>query len=115
MLPDEHRLHVVLQGISRGFSAMNIASSCSGQPGSATSSSSAASPAATFLEASVRAGLNILVADTGAAREEIWHRFGGLLGRHGPDAVGGTQAGNTTNRRDTLWLENRLPPTRMTE
>ena len=73
MLPDGHRLHVVLEGISRGFSAVNIrkfvlkAARLSDlvELGSLTPS------AAAFLEASVRAGLNILVA-------------------------GGTQAGKTT-------------------
>jgi pilus assembly protein CpaF len=63
MLPDGHRLHVVLEGISRGFSAVNIrkfvlrAASLSGlvELGSLTPR------AASFLEASVRAGLNILV------------------------------------------------------
>jgi pilus assembly protein CpaF len=73
MLPDGHRLHVVLEGISRGFSAVNIrkfvlrAASMEGlvELGSLTPM------AARFLELSVRAGLNILVA-------------------------GGTQAGKTT-------------------
>ena len=73
MLPEGHRLHVVLEGISRGFSAVNIrkfvlkAARLTDlvELGSLTSSSAA------FLEASVRAGLNILVA-------------------------GGTQAGKTT-------------------
>ncbi len=63
MLPDGHRLHVVLEGISRGFSAVNIrkfvlrAASLSGlvELGSLTPR------AAAFLEASVRAGLNVLV------------------------------------------------------
>ena len=73
MLPEGHRLHVVLEGISRGFSAVNIrkfvlrAARLEGlvELGSLTPQ------AAAFLEASVRAGLNILVA-------------------------GGTQAGKTT-------------------
>ena len=73
MLPEGHRLHVVLEGISRGFSAVNIrkfvlrAARLEGlvELGSLTLQ------AAAFLEASVRAGLNILVA-------------------------GGTQAGKTT-------------------
>lgn len=73
MLPEGHRLHVVLAGISRGFTAVNIrkfrlqAARLSElvELGSLTAS------AAEFLEASVRAGLNILVA-------------------------GGTQAGKTT-------------------
>ncbi len=73
MLPEGHRLHVVLEGISRGFSAVNIrkfvlrAASLDGlvELGSMTPR------AASFLETSVRAGLNILV-------------------------TGGTQAGKTT-------------------
>src|SRR4051794_18360032 len=73
MLPDGHRLHVVLEGISRGFSAVNIrkfvvrAARLEGlvELGSLTGQ------AASFLDASVRAGLNIVVA-------------------------GGTQAGKTT-------------------
>lgn len=73
MLPEGHRLHVVLEGISRGFTAVNIrkfalrASSLADlvELGSLTAA------AAGFLEVSVRAGLNILVA-------------------------GGTQAGKTT-------------------
>lgn len=73
MLPAGHRLHVVLQGISRGFSAVNIrkfvvrASRLSDLVELGTLTPAAAQ----FLEASVRAGLNILVA-------------------------GGTQAGKTT-------------------
>ena len=73
MLPEGHRLHVVLEGISRGFTAVNVrkfvlrAARLEGlvELGSLTPQ------AAAFLEASVRAGLNILVA-------------------------GGTQAGKTT-------------------
>ncbi len=73
MLPEGHRLHVVLEGISRGFSAVNIrkfvlrAASLQGL----VDLGSMPPTAARFLEASVRAGLNILVA-------------------------GGTQAGKTT-------------------
>lgn len=73
MLPAGHRLHVVLQGISRGFSAVNIrkfvvrATRLSELVELGTLTPSAAH----FLEASVRAGLNILV-------------------------TGGTQAGKTT-------------------
>ena len=73
MLPEGHRLHVVLEGISRGFSAVNIrkfvlrAASLAGL----VELGSMPTAAARFLDASVRAGLNILVA-------------------------GGTQAGKTT-------------------
>ena len=73
MLPEGHRLHVVLEGISRGFSAVNIRKFVlrAGRLGELVDLGSLTPSAAAFLEASVRAGLNILVA-------------------------GGTQAGKTT-------------------
>jgi pilus assembly protein CpaF len=73
MLPEGHRLHVVLEGISRGFSAVNIRKFVlpAGRLQDLVELGSLSSAAAVFLEASVRAGLNILVA-------------------------GGTQAGKTT-------------------
>ena len=64
MLPEGHRLHVVLEGISRGFSAVNVrkfvlrAASLQGL----VDLGSMPPSAARFLDASVRAGLNILVA-----------------------------------------------------
>ena len=73
MLPEGHRLHVVLEGISRGFSAVNIRKFRlqAAQLGQLVELGSLTPSAAAFLEACVRAGLNILVA-------------------------GGTQAGKTT-------------------
>ncbi|WP_245154848.1 ATPase, T2SS/T4P/T4SS family [Nocardioides sp. 1609] len=73
MLPQGHRLHVVLEGISRGFTAVNIRKFVlrAGQLDDLVELGSLSQRAAAFLEASVRAGLNILVA-------------------------GGTQAGKTT-------------------
>jgi pilus assembly protein CpaF len=73
MLPDGHRLHVVLEGISRGFSAVNIRKFMlrAARLQDLVDLGSLTPRAAAFLEASVRAGLNILVA-------------------------GGTQAGKTT-------------------
>ena len=73
MLPDGHRLHVVLEGISRGFSAVNIRKFMlrAARLADLVELGSLSPRAAAFLEASVRAGLNILVA-------------------------GGTQAGKTT-------------------
>lgn len=73
MLPEGHRLHVVLQGISRGFTAVNIRKFVlrAAQLDDLVELGSLSSRAAAFLEASVRAGLNVLVA-------------------------GGTQAGKTT-------------------
>src|SRR4051794_9880597 len=73
MLPEGHRLHVVLEGISRGFSAVNIRKFVlrAARLRDLVELGSMSAQAAAFLEASVRAGLNILVA-------------------------GGTQAGKTT-------------------
>ncbi|WP_435769827.1 CpaF family protein [Nocardioides sp. SYSU DS0651] len=73
MLPAGHRLHVVLQGISRGFSAVNIRKFVvrASRLDELVELGTLTAPAARFLDASVRAGLNILVA-------------------------GGTQAGKTT-------------------
>ncbi len=73
MLPEGHRLHVVLEGISRGFSAVNIRKFVlrAASLGGLVELGSITPQAAGFLDASVRAGLNILVA-------------------------GGTQAGKTT-------------------
>jgi len=73
MLPQGHRLHVVLDGISRGFSAVNIRKFAlrAARLHDLVELGSMSTAAATFLDASVRAGLNVLVA-------------------------GGTQAGKTT-------------------
>lgn len=73
MLPAGHRLHVVLQGISRGFSAVNIRKFVvrANRLGDLVELGTLSPAAGQFLEASVRAGLNILV-------------------------TGGTQAGKTT-------------------
>jgi pilus assembly protein CpaF len=64
MLPEGHRLHVVLEGISHGFSAVNIRKFVlrAGRLGQLVELGSLSRSAAAFLEASVRAGLNILVA-----------------------------------------------------
>ncbi len=79
MLPEGHRLHVVLEGISRGFSAVNIRKFVlkAGRLSDLVDLGTLTSRSAAFLEASVRAGLNILVA-------------------------GGTQAGNPNSRKNTL-------------
>ena len=73
MLPDGNRLHVVLQGISRGFSAVNIRKFLlrAVRLDDLVDLGSLTPQAAAFLDGAVRAGLNILVA-------------------------GGTQAGKTT-------------------
>ncbi|MFJ9317257.1 ATPase, T2SS/T4P/T4SS family [Pimelobacter simplex] len=78
MLPAGHRLHVVLEGIARGFSAVNVrkfvvrATRLDELVGLGTLTPEAAR----FLEASVRAGLNILV--TGGTQP---HSFGNNLRR----------------------------------
>lgn len=73
ILPGGHRLHVVLSGISRGFTAVNIRKYVvrAARLDELVELGSLTAPAARFLEASVRAGLNVVVA-------------------------GGTQAGKTT-------------------
>lgn len=73
LLPGGHRLHVVLEGISRGFSAVNIRKFVvrAAQLEDLVALGSLTPHAARFLRAAVVAGLNILVA-------------------------GGTQAGKTT-------------------
>ncbi|XBB67914.1 ATPase, T2SS/T4P/T4SS family [Nocardioides sp. WV_118_6] len=73
VLPDGHRLHVVLHGIARGFSAVNVRKFVvrAARLAELVELGTLTPEAARFLEASVRAGLNILV-------------------------TGGTQAGKTT-------------------
>ncbi|HET7326149.1 MAG TPA: ATPase, T2SS/T4P/T4SS family [Nocardioidaceae bacterium] len=73
VLPSGHRVHVVLDGISRGFSAVNIRKFVvrAGRLSELTDLGTLTPAAAGFLESAVQAGLNILVA-------------------------GGTQAGKTT-------------------
>ncbi|WP_253945534.1 ATPase, T2SS/T4P/T4SS family [Nocardioides sp. zg-DK7169] len=64
MLPEGHRLHVVLEGISRGFSAVNIRKFVlrAARVADLVELGSVTPRAAAFLEASVRAGLNVMVA-----------------------------------------------------
>ena len=64
MLPDGNRLHVVLEGIARGFSPVNIRKHAlrASRLGDLVELGSLSASAAAFLEASVRVGLNILVA-----------------------------------------------------
>ncbi len=73
MLPEGHRLHVVLEGITRGFTAVNIRKFVlkAARLHDLVELGSLSAQAAGFLDGSVKAGLNILVA-------------------------GGTQAGKTT-------------------
>ena len=63
LLPGGHRLHVVLEGIARGFSAVNIRKfvvKAASLP-ELVELGSLSGPAAAFLEASVAAGLNVVV------------------------------------------------------
>jgi len=62
-LPGGHRLHVVLEGIARGFSAVNVRkfSLRAARLADLVELGSLTPPAAAFLEASIRAGLNVLV------------------------------------------------------
>lgn len=64
MLPGGHRLHVVLNGISRDFSAVNIRKFVvrASRLNELVSIGSLPDSPARFLEAAVRAGLNILIA-----------------------------------------------------
>lgn len=73
MLPGGHRLHVVLDGIARGFAAVNIRKfvAKAHSLGDLVALGTIDAASATFLDASVRAGLNVIVS-------------------------GGTQAGKTT-------------------
>jgi pilus assembly protein CpaF len=73
MLPGGHRLHVVLEGISRGFSAVNVRKFVvkAARLSDLVTLGSLTQAAADFLGASVAAGLNVIVS-------------------------GGTQAGKTT-------------------
>jgi pilus assembly protein CpaF len=78
VLPEGHRLHVVLEGITRGWTAVNIRKFVLTAAGlhELVELGTLTPAAAAFLEASVRAGLNILVA-------------------------GATQAGNPATCQDT--------------
>ena len=64
MLPEGHRLHVVLEGISRGWTAVNIRKFVltAARLHELVDLGTLTPPAAAFLEVSVRAGLNVLVA-----------------------------------------------------
>jgi len=64
VLPEGHRLHVVLEGISRGFTAVNIRKFVlkAARLDDLVELGSLSPRAAAFLDASIRAGLNVLVA-----------------------------------------------------
>jgi pilus assembly protein CpaF len=74
MLPEGHRLHVVLEGISRGFTAVNIRKFLlkAARLHDLVELGSLSLQAAAFLDASVRAGLNVIVAGgTGAGKTTL--------------------------------------------
>ncbi len=74
MLPEGHRLHVVLEGISRGFSAVNIRKFVvrAARMHDLVGLGSLTEQAASFLDASVQAGLNIVVAGgTQAGQDDL--------------------------------------------
>jgi len=74
MLPEGHRLHVVLEGISRGFTAVNIRKFLlkAARLHDLVELGSLTLQAAEFLDASVRAGLNVIVAGgTGAGKTTL--------------------------------------------
>jgi pilus assembly protein CpaF len=64
VLPEGHRLHVVLEGICRGWTAVNIRKFVltAARLGELVELGTLTQQSAAFLEASVRAGLNVLVA-----------------------------------------------------
>src|SRR5689334_1713702 len=64
VLPEGHRLHVVLEGISRGWTAVNVRKFVltAARLGELVELGTLTTQSAAFLEASVRAGLNVLVA-----------------------------------------------------
>jgi pilus assembly protein CpaF len=72
MLPEGHRLHVVLEGISRGFAAVNIRKFVlrAARLTDLVELGSLTTQAARFLEAAVLAGLNIVVAGGTQARQD---------------------------------------------
>lgn len=83
MLPGGHRLHVVLEGISRGFSAVNIRKFVARAHGldDLVELGTLDAASARFLRAAVVAGLNVVVSGgtqtgdktplTGGARSEV--------------------------------------------
>ncbi len=64
LLPQGHRLHVVLAGITRGFTSVNVRKFVvkANQLNDLVGLGSLSQTAAEFLDASIRAGLNIIVA-----------------------------------------------------
>ncbi|MGK2875129.1 MAG: CpaF family protein, partial [Nocardioides sp.] len=82
MLPDGNRLHVVLEGIARGHASVNIRKfglRAAGL-GELVELGSMTPKAAQFLDASVRAGLNIIVAGgTGAGKTTLLNCLGAAI------------------------------------
>src|SRR5690606_27225783 len=86
MLPGGHRLHVVLDGITRGFTAVNIRKfvAKAASLDDLVTLGTLDERAAAFLRHCVLAGLNIVVS-------------------------GGTQAGKPTNRKCAYWSTSDCP------
>jgi pilus assembly protein CpaF len=85
MLPSGHRLHVVLDGITRGYSAVNIRKfvAKASRLADLVELGTLTSPAADFLEACVAAGLNIVVAGgTQAGKTTILNTLGAAVPGH---------------------------------
>ena len=85
MLPEGHRLHVVLEGISRGFTAVNIRKFLlkAARLHDLVELGSLTHQAAEFLDASVRAGLNVIVAGgTGAGKTTLLNCLAAAIPGH---------------------------------
>lgn len=81
-LPGGHRLHVVLQGISPDFAAVNIRKFLlrTSRLGDLVELGTLTAPAAAFLEAAVAAGLTVLVAGgTQAGKTTLLNCLGGAI------------------------------------
>jgi pilus assembly protein CpaF len=85
MLPSGHRLHVVLDGITRGFSAVNVRKFVvkARRLHDLVDLGTLTSQAATFLDACVVAGLNIIVAGgTQAGKTTLLNTLGSAVPGH---------------------------------
>jgi pilus assembly protein CpaF len=85
MLPSGHRLHVVLDGITRGFSAVNVRKFVvrASRLHDLVELGTLTSQAATFLDACVVAGLNIVVAGgTQAGKTTLLNTLGSAVPGH---------------------------------
>ena len=104
MLPGGHRLHVVLEGITRGFSAVNIRKFVvkAAQLEDLVGAGSLTTDAARFLRACVVAGLNILVVGRHAGGQD-----------HDAERAGRRDPGRTAGHQRRGGLRARLPAPRL--